>query len=189
MSILSNVAAYAASSHAHFSQWTPWAGFSSLCTWWSLVIFESTRFLSFYSFITLLQTIYWIENVFNIPVVFVLSLNSKLITLIYVKLLCCDLSMIVRIVLLRPVIVLVGYVPEFDNWGGLFFDELIDLLRLSNLWKTENLRRVHHGRPRVFSTAHAYKIMDKSFFTNMSQYHLSSQWWPFTLKELLSSSL
>lgn len=124
---------------------------------------------------------------FNIPVVFVLSLNSALITLIYVKVLCCDLSMIVRIVLLRPVIVLVGYVPEFHNWGGLFFDELNDLLRLSDLSKTENLRQVHHGRPQVFSTAHAYKIMDKSFFTNMCQYHLSSQWWPFTLKEKLSS--
>lgn len=35
MSILSYVPAYAASSHAHFSQWTPWARFSSLCTWWS----------------------------------------------------------------------------------------------------------------------------------------------------------
>lgn len=88
----------------------------------------------------------------NIPVVFVLSLNSALITLIYVKVLCCDLSMIVQIVLLRPVIVLVGYVPEFHNWGGLFFDELNDLLRLSDLSKTENLRQVHHGRPQVFST-------------------------------------
>lgn len=35
MSTLSYVAANAASSHAHFSQWTPWAKFSSLCTWWS----------------------------------------------------------------------------------------------------------------------------------------------------------
>lgn len=60
--------------------------------------------------------------------------------------------MIVQIVLLRPVIVLVGYVPEFHNWGGLFFDELNDLLRLSDLSKTENLRQVHHGRPQVFST-------------------------------------
>lgn len=122
---------------------------------------------------------------FNIPFVFVLSLNSALITLIYVKLLCCDLSMIVRIVLLRPVIVLVGYVPEFHNWGGLFFDELNDLLRLSDLSKTENLRQVHHVRLQVFSTAHAYKIMEKSFFTNMCQYHLSSQWWPLSCYQAL----
>lgn len=45
-----------------------------------------------------------------------------------------------------------GYVPEFHICGGLFF-ELTDLLSLSNLSKTENLRQVHHGFPQVFSTA------------------------------------